>query len=271
MIKQHTTLATAIGFALALSSGAALAGADETVVQLIAGVEYASGKYGGTEAIEDLYVPVSVAIDSGRFGMSLTIPYLSVTGPSGTTTDTTGQTTPGTGETSTESGLGDIVGRLTVYDVLYDRDRGLALDVTGTAKLGTADADKGLGTGENDYTLWAEGYKFFDRATAYTAVGYRFRGEPAGVDLNDVLVASVGAVWGAGVDSQLGVSFDFRESAAQGFDDIHEATAFASFRLNENWFANTYVFSGFTDSSPDWGAGISVSTDFQRFRGRPDY
>ncbi len=271
MNKRNTTLAAAIGLVLMLAGGTGFAGSDQTAVRMTTGVEYASGKYGGTEAIEDLYVPVSIIVDSGRVAFGITIPYLSVSGPAGTISDSTGQTTPGTGDTTTESGLGDISGFVTIHDVLYDSDRGLVLDVTGAVKLGTADKDQGLGTGENDFTLWAEGYKFFERTAAYTAVGYRFRGEPEDADFNDVLVASVGAVWDASNDSHYGLSFDYRETAIPGFDDIQEASAFASFRLSENWFADAYVFSGFTDSSPDWGAGIGVSTSFRRLRGRLDY
>ena len=82
------------------------------------------------------------------------------------------------------------------------------------------------------------------------------------MDFDDVLMASVGGAWEAGNASMLGVMFDFRQSALIDADDIQEVTAFGSFRMSEHWTFDIYAFTGFTDSSPDWGGGISIATDF---------
>lgn len=239
-------------------------------VSLSTGLEYSSGSYGGTEDIEDLYVPVTLRMSNARFGASLTVPYLSVRAPADTIIGPDGQPLPGSGEITTESGLGDITASVTLFDAFYSPGLGFALDVTGAVKFGTADVDKGLGTGENDVSLYLDGYKWFDRFTLIGSVGYRWRGEPADFDFDDVLLASVGAAWDAGSTSMLGVMFDFRQSALADADDVQEVTAFVSFELSERRYFEIHAFTGFTDSSADWGGGVSFTTSFKPLSVRSD-
>lgn len=264
MQRQQNAIG-AVGLTLICLLTSAHAG--DPSVRVSTGVEYTSGEYGGTETIEDLYVPTTFTVDFDKIEFRLTVPYLSVTAPEGTTiTDPGGDPLPGEGAMTTQSGLGDVVGSVTFFDLYSDYERGLALDLTASAKLGTADHDEGLGTGENDYTVRFEGYKFYDNATLFGAIGYRFRGEPTGVNLNDVLIASAGGAWDVSDKSQLGVAFDYRESAVSEFDDIQELSGFASRKLNDTWVFDVYVFTGLTDSSPDWGVGMGVS--FTATKGR---
>lgn len=269
MKKRAIELIAALGIATLLTGGIASAQTDDGFVRLSTGVEYASGTFGGTEDIDDLYVPVTASVDIGRLGFRLTVPYLSIRAPTEITEiGDDGQPVAGIGPRVTESGLGDIIAGVTLYDVIDNRDLDLFVDVTGTVKFGTADEDKGLGTGENDYSLRFDAYKFFDRAILMGSVGYKFRGEPAGVELDDVLLGSVGGAYEVSPDTLVGVYFDYRQSALDESEDIQELTGFASRRISENWVFEVYAFTGFTDSSPDWGGGITLSMDFQGFRHR---
>jgi hypothetical protein len=159
---------------------------------------------------------------------------------------------------TTESGLGDIIGSVTVYDVLRSSRMNIAMDLTGKVKFGTADEDKGLGTGKNDYTVQADVYKFMDDFTLLGSIGYRLRGDPEDIDLDNVLIASLGGIYWFTPDVSGGLFFDFRESAISGNDSIQELSAFVSRRISENWKLQFYALTGFTDSSPDWGGGIQV-------------
>jgi hypothetical protein len=247
------------------------AGAD---LRFSTGLEYSTGKYGGTDDIEELYVPFTFRAGFDRIGFRLTVPYLSVTAPEDTIiTDPGTEPLPGTGATTTESGLGDIMGALTFYD-LYVSDAGnFVVDATGKIKFGTADETTGLGTGENDYTVQLDAYRFFDRLSVQGTAGYRFRGDPPGVDLNDVFLASVGGAYLATDNTMVGVYFDYRESAIDGADEIQELSGFASFRLGRAWRMELYAFTGLTNSSTDFGGGILFSTDLSQLRvsDRQDY
>ena len=153
----------------------------------------------------------------------------------------------------------------------YSANLDFAVDITGAVKFGTADFDKGLGTGENDYSLYLDWYKWFDRFTLLGSVGYLIRGERDVIDLNNVFVASLGGSWPAGETSSLGLVFDYRESALEGYDDIQELMAFGSFELSEHWYLQLYAYTGFTDSSTDWGGGFTITTDVRRPPGRDNF
>ena len=270
--RRITASAAIAAFVFFCADGAAQdAGTD---LRFSTGVEYSTGKYGGTEDIEDLYVPFTFRAGFDRFGVRLTVPWLSVTAPEDTIITEPGtEPLPGTGTTVTNSGLGDVVGALTIYDLYVSDEAGFIVDATGKIKLGTADETKGLGTGENDYTLQLDAYRFFDRLSLQGTAGYRLRGEPPEVALNDVFLASFGGAYVTSASSLVGMYFDYRESAIAGTDDIQELSGFASFRLGRAWRIELYAFTGLTDSSTDFGGGILFSTDLSELRvsDRQDY
>lgn len=237
---------------LGLLAAHAAESADFPIVGIATGINVTNGSYGGTAEIEDVDVPLVFSIDHERWAATVRIPYLSVS------------TTEG-GQTTTETGLGDVTASLTVFDVLSNWERGLALDVTGAVKFGTADADKGLGTGENDVSVYIDGYRFFDRVTLLGSVGHRWRGSTPDAPLNDVLLATVGATFRAASDALFGMTFDYRESSLEDSSDIQELRAFASLPLGATWVLECHAFTGFTDSSADWGGGIAVATQLRRF------
>jgi len=247
------------GCLILLVSATALAQSDEANFTLSTGVGFTSGTYGGDEDIEDLYVPVTGSVDLGKVAFRLTVPYLSVRAPEGTVIGPDGQPVPGSGDMNTESGLGDVIAGVTVFDVIKSRRLGFVMDLTGKIKFGTADVDKGLGTGENDYSLQAEFYKFAGQFTWMGSVGYKLRGAPADVELNDVLLASIGGTYRVSPETGFGLSFDYRESAIPDYASIQELTGFVSRRIGDSWRIHMYAFTGFSDSSPDLGIGFSVN------------
>lgn len=236
--------------------------ADDNVVSTTwsTGMEYSSGTYGGDTDIEDFYVPVTLGLNFERVSLDLTVPYLSVRAPEGTiVTDPGGDPVPGSGDTVTESGLGDVIAGITVYDVMYSHDLGLALDLTGKIKFGTADEDKGLGTGEQDFTVRADLYKFLEQFTLLGSLGYKFRGDTETVPVDDVVIGSIGGIYHLSDRKSLGLLLDYREAAYEDGDDVTELSAFLSQELNDSWSLQLYIFTGFTDSSSDWGGGILLS------------
>jgi len=63
------------------------------------------------------------------------------------------------------------------------------LDVAGNIKFGTADANKNLGTGENDYSAQLDGYYTFSKTTLFATAGYKVIGAPAGITVNNMPTA----------------------------------------------------------------------------------
>ena len=227
------------------------------------GVEYTTGKYGGETAIDEVYIPLNFAYDARRVSVRLTVPYLSVQAPEGTVVEgPDGEQVIGEGPVRTEGGIGDLMAALTVYDVLSLADGGFVMDLTGEIKFGTADEDKGLGTGQTDYSVQADAFRFFDRFTAIGSAGYLVRGDPADVDLENAFFAATGGTWSVSDRARLGIFYDYQEASVPGNDAMQDLSATFSSRPGEDWWLAGYVTAGFSDSSPDWGVGISFTAGF---------
>jgi len=249
--------------ALALAAVPGIATAEAPRFSLGAGAEYTTGDYGGDESVDEFYVPVTAILDFERVALQLTVPFLSVRAPEYTTiTGPDGQPVVGVGPRVTESGLGDVLASITVFDVLNAAGGDFALDLTGKVKFGTADEDKGLGTGEQDYSLQADLFRFFDRATLMGTLGYAFRGDPEGYDLDNTFFASLGASYAVSDWARVGAFYDFRDASVPDTDTLQELSAWLSTRVGERGRAQFYLLAGFGDSSPDWGGGLSFTTSF---------
>jgi len=252
-------LKTGILFALMLLIYSEVVAADEGVLKFTAGAEYTSGKYGGTESVDDLYIPLTVRYIVDSYVFRLTVPYLQVTAPAGTVS-VDGIFLPGTGERITESGVGDTIAGMTYRDVLRSMSiADIALDFTAKVKFGTADEFIGLGTGENDYTLQAELYKFIDSLTSFAILGYKFRGDPPGINLSDTWLADIGGYYRFTRSFNAGMDFSFQQAAYSLSDDQLELSAFFNYRLNNARSLRAYLIQGLSDGSPDWGVGISMT------------
>lgn len=237
--------------------------ADDIRANVSAGVDFSSGDYGGSDDIDDIYIPVTASVENGRLGYRLTIPYLSVRAPTGTvTTGPSGNPILGEGPKRTESGLGDVIGAVTFYDVVSNSDLNIALDLTAKIKFATADEDKGLGTGEHDYSIQADVYKYLDDFTLLASGGYKVRGDPSGLDLENVFFASVGGVYQFAPRTRGGLIYDFRESAFDSGDDIQELTGFVSQQLSNAWRIQVHLLTGFSNASPEWGGGFLIKYAF---------
>lgn len=232
--------------------------AAETATTLSIGAEYRSGDYGlpGGD-IEDLYVPVTVDVQSDNLVFRVTVPYARVEGPEGSLR-VSGTVLPGEGRQVKESGIGDVVGSITVQDVARSTDGSVALDLTGTVKLGTADEDKGLGTGEADYSMQADVYRFLDRATVYATLGYKVRGEPSGYDLKDTWFTSAGGAVFLSEVTSVGASFGYRPEVTSGSDAASDLTFFVGQRLTARTELRGHAMLGLSDGSADWGVGMTM-------------
>ena len=245
-------------FCLSAMLSLASAADDETgtTLRVSSGIEFTTGDYGGTADIDETYVPFTFSLTRGRIGARVTMSYLSVDGPANVLYGDLDPADPAAAANASESGLGDVVASLTLFDVVTSSELDVAIDLTGKLKLGTADPESGLGTGENDYTLLVDIYKFTARGALVGTLGYKFRGEPAGVRLDDVLVGSIGGLLEVGDTARLGLFYDYRESSLVNGDDLREISVFGSHDLGAAWRMQYYLFTGFTDSGPDWGGGV---------------
>ena len=226
------------------------------------GMEYVTGDYGTDQSSYFFQVPLSISYRKNDYLLELWVPFAATNaiteniiigaperggGPpsSGTPTTTT--------QESDEYGLGDIT--LVASYFIPTRKR-TQYSVTGVIKLGTADRDKFLGTGENDYAVEGGFSTPVGKTHLFGALGYQLTGDPPGVDLNDVFYFRLGDALPLRNNREVGLSLYMSEALADGRQDFTELDVFYSAMLARNNRLYSYLRMGFTDSSPDWGLGL---------------
>lgn len=254
--------------------------ADDSTLKVGAGVDYTSGKYGTSTTTDITQVPFTFGYDTGDWSFKLTVPYIRVTGPSDVIpgigpvknsnphgrgngkgdSQVVAATTPTSGNDSA-SGLGDVIAAAT-YQVYNNEAANFGIDVTGKVKFGTADENEGLGTGKNDYTAAVDLYKGYGAWTLFGGASYTVLGSSQYIRLNNVFGGNVGASYKLDQQSSIGAYYEYREKASDTSFSRSELTGYYSYKFATAWKAQVYVSDGFSDGSPDWGAGASVVYSF---------
>lgn len=149
-----------------------------------------------------------------------------------------------------QSGMGDVL--LEAGYIYRAPDDDLRLLTSLSVKLPTADETKNLGSGETDVGAFLDVYKKCGSILCTAGLGYIFIGEPAGVDLNNILQLSIGgfkAFQKAGLSAYL----EYNSAILDGRTD--------PLKLGIDWF---YLFSlktafyidgiaGLNNAAPDYG------------------
>jgi len=234
--------------------------ADDTEFSIAAGVDYSTGSYGETEDTSILFVPVTAKLMTGPWTLKAMVPWVQIDGPGSLIAD--GEVI-GTGLPAEESGMGDVV--VSASYLFYPSTKGNPFfELTGKVKLGTADEEKGLGSGETDYTAQIDVYQpVGDGGTLFLTAGYRWRGSPDAFELNDGMIGSVGASFKLSDATSAGLVFDYREAATDTGDDPMQITPFISWKSANDWGVQLYGSVGLSDGSPDTGVGIQLKRTFK--------
>ncbi len=231
----------------------------EDKLSLNTGLEYTSGNYGATTDTDIWSLPIGLKYQTGPLTFRLGTSWLRITGPGGVTPE--GEPIGSPGARSTEHGMGDITTSLT-WTLLDTEKSPFGLDVGGKVKFGTADEKKYLGTGKNDYALHTEIFKHINAWYPFFKLGYNWKGDPTGINYNNVWFGSTGTNYRFSKTYSAGAYYDWREKLTPTGNRISEATVYFNTRLNESNKLNIYLIKGFSDASPDWGAGLSLSHRF---------
>lgn len=227
---------------------------------LSTGFDYSTGKYGGTTSTSILYVPVTGKVEYDDFFLKLTVPYISVSSAGTVVIRGVGPVRTATGaRTTTQSGLGDVIASAGYY--LYEDDN-LLLDVAGNIKFGTADANKNLGSGENDYFAQLDGFYTLRKTTLFATAGYKVVGAPAGVAVNNIAFGTLGVSQKTGEKTSAGVMLDMAQGSSELSPGIRELSFFVSNKISKTLKVQANLLKGFSDSSPDYGGSLMVVGSF---------
>ena len=258
---------------------AATSGSDQ--FSLATGADYSSGKYGTDTTTNIWSVPLTAAYQVDRWTFKLTVPYINISGaddvipgvgkvkngnPNGRGRGHgkgNGGTTPPPGTTSSgsASGMGDITASAG-YQLFASPDHTFGLDLTGKVKFGTADENKGLGTGKNDYGLSLDSYKVSGNWTAFGGVGWMKYGSSQYIQLKNGFNANIGADYKLDPSNNIGAYYYYRERIAVGGGAQSEVTGYWNHKFSEALRLQAYALAGFANGSPDYGVGASLKYNF---------
>ncbi len=266
------------GLLLIGAPAAHAATSDSDQLSLTAGADYSSGKYGTNTNTDIWSVPVTAAYQTDRWTFKLTVPYINISGASNVIPGVgkvkngnprgrghgKGGLPPVPGTTTSSgsaSGLGDVTASVG-YELFTSADRTFGLDLTGKVKFGTADEDKGLGTGKNDYGLSLDTYKVVGDWTAFGGVGWMKYSSSQYIQLRNAFNANVGAEYKLSSNDGIGAYYYYRERIATGGASQSELTGYWNHKFSSNLRLQAYAMGGFSDGSPDYGVGASLKYSF---------
>jgi len=249
-------------------------------------VNYSSGSYGADSRTNILYVPLTVRRVFRDGDLSLTIPFVSISGtgavrlvggmPTRTGSAAVSPTAAlaggagrgkGPGATplssaTTDSGLGDVILRGRYY--LIEESAVMPLvAVTGRVKLPTADADLGLGTGEFDEGAGLELTKSLgDRWLAYLDGGYNLIGDAPGTNFNNQWWYDVGV--GYDVTDNLHMSLFYEEYRAlvNTVNNARDLLALTNYIVNDTVHLTGSLLVGLSNGALNYGLGGGVRFRF---------
>jgi len=229
----------------------------EGVLTIGGGADYSSGDYGKTEPTSVSMVYLDAKYETGLWTWRTTLPYLRISGPAsvvGVGTDVIVLPDAGGGRRDV-SGWGDITASGS-YRLIARDD--VMVELGAGVKLPTADESKGLGTGEPDYAVQADFYIPLGAGGPFATLGYRWYGDPPGLELRNAYFGSVGYAWRDASGTNLGFAYDFRDRTVAGGARGSELMVFVSHAV-ASWKAQLYFIKGFSDASPDAGIGAVLS------------
>jgi hypothetical protein len=254
--------ATGLACAQQQPSPAATAGVQSGGFSLSTGIDYSTGKYGGTSATDILYAPLTGRYETDKWVFKLTVPFVVVTGPGNVVRDIGIVKNKAAGPRRTEWGLGDVVAGVT-RNVIDVTSSGTLIDLTGKIKFGTADARTGLGTGENDYAAQVDvTQRITSVFSAFGSLGYKIIGSPAGAQLNNIVYGEAGAAVKLSESLRAGAILDASQAPSPVSGAQREVTAYLTQQLSERWKLQVYGVRGFANGSPDWGGGAMATFRF---------
>lgn len=236
-------------------------GADEGQLKYTLGADYSEGDYGeGRGDTEILFIPFSVAYSRDSWTYKASFAWVDIDGPGNVIGAGDGGLVIGDRqqEPVDNPGMGD-VWLSASYALPTTRPDEVYMEVTGKIKLPTADEDEGLGTGETDYSLALELYQAVGVYTPFATLGYKIKGTPSGLNVDDVLFASAGTDYRLSNRYSVGVSLDYQEASVSGSDDATELFGYWNNRISREWSLMLYGYLGLQDGSPDHGIGIQLS------------
>lgn len=233
---------------------------------------YSEGDFGTDYTTKAYYIPVVATYKQRQFSTSITVPYIKLESE-GSVTWTGGGLVPispskpsDVGSISTKAydpfalpddntslptktaGLGDIILNSGYTFLLANK---ILLKTSAIVKLATADEDKGLGTGENDYSAQADLFTSQGQTFFGASLGYTLTGDTDLYKYNDVFYSTLSAGYTIKSGFHTGVSYYYRQALFDSVDDVHSVSPYLSYKVLDTLKIQLRYVRGLSDSTAD--------------------
>lgn len=224
---------------------------------LSTGLDISSGDYGEEEDTEIVYLPVTIKYTAFPWTYKASFSFLSISGPASVVGGIDGGEIIDTdsNEERTVSGAGDIIlSTAWALDTLWNAN--VYADLVGKIKVPYADEDEGLGTGKTDVQIQLDLAASYGKFTPLATIGYKWPGYES---FDDQTILSLGGDYKITDQNNMGAFYDFREASSSSSDHLSEVMVYLNHKFNKTYSINTYLVTGFSDSSLDKGIGLQFT------------
>ena len=248
--------------ALAVIGGVDGAAAAEPAAELVTGLEYQEGDYGTGERIETVTVRNTVRVQSRRVQVYASLPWHQVEGPGNIVAGGGGLLGPPIltdparpAGRMARRGIGDL--RVGAGYTLA-APAGIGVTLLGEAKLPTASASRGLGTGEMDFTVGGEAERSFGPVTLFAGVSYTMPGDPEGSRVRNSVAGRGGVAIQLSPALRGHVSYGQARGLSPFVENERQLSTGIDARLSERLSLGISGGAGLTEGSPDIGAAVRL-------------
>lgn len=213
-----------------------------------------SGEFGEATKTITRAITFQGKVQEGPWSLKASSALISLSGPGSIDSDMAGARDA---STATEQGMGDVFVTANHAWVLRNR-RGLT-SLYGKMKIPLASSSAGLGTGEFDWELGAEGLRSLAQWGAFAKAGYRWRGDRDNLTLDNGGIYSAGLYRNAGARIRGGASYEWRAAVRANSDPAREVILFVERRNLRGRSVTMYAVGGDSAASVDLAVGVEVA------------
>ncbi len=233
----------------------------ETRFQLLAGVDHVEGDVGEDLDYRTTFATTGVAMTSGRFSASVSLPYISSTAPQEVIINQGGLF--GTPLLASDIARTDRVKREGIGDLSLNAAyqlpvSGVNASLGASVKLPTASRKKGLGTGKFDYGVSGQLSRKLGSIVPFVGAGYTIIGQPDNFETRNIVSGTAGSHVLLGKSGVLSASYSYEQSASTGIGDSQSINLGVGTNLAPSVRIAVDGALGLSDAAPDTKVGLKL-------------
>lgn len=161
-----------------------------------------------------------------------------------------------------ENGIGDI-NIVAKFLLIEEGEKNPAFTIKGVVKTDSGDEDKGLGSGDWDYSLVLAASKTIGDFQLHGMLGYTFVGDNDDDNIRDIYLYGIAVDYGLTENLHLVAEVaGNRHPDRTSDDDPASGLVGATYKVSEHLTLDAGVRFGFNDAMPDWNTTIGMSIIF---------